>query len=98
MSTTVPTRGPSRPPTHAAWVAYRPAVAPRGVYIHASTDDTRLGDVVAHAPLHGAGRPTTADVDYLLHVLGFTRTGPWADDGAALVADCEPVRRVNTIP
>ena len=96
MSHNLPTRGPSnRLPTHAAWVTYRSAIDPRGVYIHAVTDEIRLGEVVAHAPLHGTGRPTTADVDYALHVLGYTRTGPWADDGSALVAHCEPVRRAE---
>jgi hypothetical protein len=88
-------RPPNRPSTHAAWVTYRPAVDPRGVWVHAATDESRLGEVVAHAPLHGAGRPTTADIDYALHVLGYTRTGPMADDGSALVADCEPVRRAE---
>ena len=91
MSHNLPT-----PPSHAARVTYGAAIDPRGVFIHAVTDHvSRLGEVVAHAPLHGTGRPTTADVDYALHVLGYSRTGPWSDDGSALVADCEPIRRAD---
>jgi hypothetical protein len=92
VSHNLPTRGPSRPPTHAAWVTYRPAVDPRGVYIRAITSDTRLGDVVAHAPLPGAGRPTTAAMDDRVAVLGYTRLGPWTAVPSGLVADVEPIR------
>jgi hypothetical protein len=48
---------------------------------------------LAIIPLHGVGRPVTADLDYALSVRGFTRTGPWADVARGLSADCEPIRR-----
>ena len=90
MDHNLPTRGPSRPPTHAAWVTYRPAIAPRGIHIHADVDATRLGEVVASSPLHGAGRPTMADVDYALTC---SASPGRARGPTTLVADCEPIRR-----
>jgi len=75
----LPTRGPTRPPTHAAWVTYRPAIAPA-----ASTStpmstppgwarSSRCRPCTARPTDHGRCR-LRADV------LGFTRAGPRTDD------------------
>lgn len=79
MDHNLPTRGPTRPPTHAAWVTYRPAIAPA-----ASTStpmstppgwarSSRCRPCTARPTDHGRCR-LRADV------LGFTRAGPRTDD------------------
>jgi hypothetical protein len=73
-------------PSHTALASWLPEHGDREITV---SDDT---GPLAIIPLPSTGQPGRAELDYALNVLGFTRTGPWADTGSGLVADCEPIR------
>ena len=74
-------------PSHTALASWQPEHGDREITV---SDDT---GPLAIIPLPGVGRPGSADLDYALSVLGYTRTSRWADVASGLSADCEAIRR-----
>ena len=86
-------------PTHTAWATWQPRHGTRGITVTRTLDaGTGAGELVAIAPMPGAGRPSTGQLDDTLAVIGYTRRGSWATTTGGLVADVEPIRPEGQTP